>query len=144
MNWKQEAAEKLADHRARKTALENLTTELRRLEEEAVALRSAGAHTNTPVRTSAHAAQDRTLNNLAAREELRRARQAARALVAQVDSALAALDEQERLLLEGLYIHRAKGNVQRLCEQLNVEQSTLYRRRDAALRQFTIALYGVC
>lgn len=31
----------------------------------------------------------------------------------------------------------------RLCEELGLEKATVYRRRDAALRHFTLALYGV-
>ena len=58
-------------------------------------------------------------------------------------AALAVLDDEERLILDKFYIHRAKGNVGDLCERLNVEQSTVYRKRDNALRRFTIALYGV-
>ena len=67
----------------------------------------------------------------------------ARLWVAQVDKALAVLDDEERLVLDRFYIHRAKGNVGDLCERLNVEQATVYRKRDSALRRFTIALYGV-
>jgi len=36
----------------------------------------------------------------------------------------------------------AKGNVERLCVELYTEQSTVYRRKDVALRKFTIAMYG--
>ncbi|MCD7860112.1 MAG: hypothetical protein LUH51_08170 [Firmicutes bacterium] len=35
------------------------------------------------------------------------------------------------------------GNVDRLCGDLACEQSTVYRKRDKALRHFTIALYGL-
>ena len=59
-----------------------------------------------------------------------------------VEGGLSVLDDEERLVLDRFYIHRAKGNVGELCERLNVEQATVYRKRDIALRRFTIALYG--
>ena len=58
-------------------------------------------------------------------------------------AALAVLDEEERHILDRFYIHRANGNVERLCDELHVEVATVYRRRDKALRHFTLALYGV-
>ena len=55
---------------------------------------------------------------------------------------LGALDPQERLVVQLLYIMPEKGNVGRLCEILNCGQTTVYRRRDRALKKFTKALYG--
>jgi hypothetical protein len=31
----------------------------------------------------------------------------------------------------------------RLCQELDLEQSSIYRKRDQALRRFTTALYGI-
>ena len=59
-----------------------------------------------------------------------------------MESGLGVLDEDERLVLDRFYIHRSKGNVNRLCEELGVEKPTVYRRRNRALYLFTIALYG--
>ena len=39
-------------------------------------------------------------------------------------------------------IHPAQGNVDRLCEELGIEKAMVYRRKEFALRKFTIALYG--
>ena len=60
-----------------------------------------------------------------------------------VDRALEVLDDEERLVLDRFYIHRAKGAVAELCDRLNLEKSAVYDRRDKALRHFTLALYGV-
>lgn len=55
---------------------------------------------------------------------------------------LAVLTPEERLILSRFYIYREKGNPQRLCEALGVEQSSVYRRKDKALRKFIEAIYG--
>jgi len=63
-------------------------------------------------------------------------------LFGQVERGLTALDADERLVLWMLYIQPAKGNIDRLCGELCVEQATIYRKRDKALHRFTLALYG--
>lgn len=58
------------------------------------------------------------------------------------DRGLAALLPDEKLILQRLYLHPEKGALERLCSELGVEQSTVYRKRDQALQRFTVALYG--
>lgn len=142
MDWKREAADKLKCYEAKRTSLDRAQAELRRLEDDMTRIRSATTD-GTPVSGGTSTREDAIVNNIARREELKLAMKEARAWVKIVDSGLAVLDEEERLVLERFYIHRAKGNVDRLCEELNVEKATVYRRRDGALRHFTIALYGV-
>jgi hypothetical protein len=36
-----------------------------------------------------------------------------------------------------------RGNIERLCKELGMEASSVYRRRDSALKHFTLAFYGV-
>ena len=60
----------------------------------------------------------------------------------QLGRGLDALTEEERTVLDMLYIHPKKGNATKLCEVLEVEQSTVYRRRDKALEHLNLALYG--
>lgn len=61
----------------------------------------------------------------------------------QLDRGLEALTEEERTVLDMLYIHPKKGNPGRLCEILQVEQSSVYRRRDRALSKLNLALHGL-
>ena len=142
MNWKREAIDKLKNYEAHKQALECLTKEIRRLESAYTGIRSATTD-GTPISGGGNTREDSMLSNIVHRDELKRRLREARLWVAQVDKALAVLDDEERLVLDRFYIHRAKGNVGELCERLNVEQATVYRKRDSALRRFTIALYGV-
>ena len=141
MNWKQEAIEKLKHYQAKRTALENISEELHRLELALFDLpKVAGGETISQV--GACRDKEQLMGNLVCRGELKHALKQARIWVETVDRALATLSEEERLVLSRLYICQTKGNVDRLCEELHVEKASVYRRRDAALRQFTIALYG--
>lgn len=142
MNWKREAIDKLKNYEAHREALENIPKEIKRLESAYAGIRSATTD-GTPVSGGSNTREDSMLSNIVHRDELKRRLREARLWVAQVDKALAVLDDEERLVLDRFYIHRAKGNVGELCERLNVEQATVYRKRDSALRRFTIALYGV-
>lgn len=143
MNWKREAIDKLRHYEAHKQALECLPKEIRRLESAYTGIRSATTD-GTPVSGSGGSTrEDVMLSNIVHRDELKRRQKEARLWVAQVDKALAVLDDEERLVLDRFYIHRAKGAVEALCESLNLEKSAVYDRRDKALRHFTLALYGV-
>ena len=142
MNWKREAIDKLKNYEAHKQALECLPKEIRRLESTYTGIRSATTD-GTPVSGGGNTREDSMLSNIVHRDELKRRLKEARLWVAQVDKALAVLDDEERLVLDRFYIHRAKGAVEALCESLGLEKSAVYDRRDKALRHFTLALYGV-
>ena len=142
MNWRSEAIDKLKCYEAKKTSLERAEKEIRRLESDTTRIRSATTD-STPVSGGTSTREDMLINNIARREELRLAREDAKIWIELVDSALSVLDEEERLVLDRFYIHRAKGNIDRLCEEMGREKSAVYERRDKALRHFTIALYGV-
>lgn len=142
MDWKREAADKLRKHEARKEAIRSIPEEIRMYEEAFNGIRSASAD-STPVAGGGSTREDMMLSNIVKREELKTALKQARRAVSIVDRGLATLTEEERLLLDRFYIHPAKGNVERICNELRIEQSSAYRRRDAALQHFTIALYGI-
>lgn len=142
MDWKREAADKLRTYAAKKTSIQLSTEKIERLESDITRIRSASAD-GTPVAGGTNTRDDIVVNNIAEREEMRVARENAQRSIELIDTALKELDETERLLLDRFYIHRAKGNVERLCEELAVEKTTVYRWKDQALRHFTLALYGV-
>ncbi len=141
MDWKQEAAEKLLEYEARRQSLESIPAEIKRLELDYTALRST-----VPDAIPSHGAgsrrEDAMLTNIVRREELTRQLESSRAWVALAENGLAALDEEDRLVLDRFYIHRHKGACERLCEELDREKAQVYRRRDRALKRFTLALYG--
>ena len=82
------------------------------------------------------------MNNLLHREELQRTEQMARLWVGMADKALGLLSPEEKLILHRLYISPLYGGLEELCEKMQVEKSSIYRKRDKALERFTLALYG--
>lgn len=141
MNWKFEAIEKLKQYKAKKLSLKTIPEEIERLELAMQSIRSATSD-GTPVKGGGSGREDMYLSNIVQREELERSRKQAEIWVAFVDAGLELLGEEDRLILDRFYINPARGNVDRLCEELGVEKPTVYRRKDAALRYFTISLYG--
>ena len=85
------------------------------------------------------------LSNIVHREELQRRLTDARRWVDIVDGGLAVLSDEDRLVLDRFYIHPMRGNVERLRNELGLEdERSVYKRKDKALRRFTVALYGIC
>lgn len=142
MEWKYEAINKLKGYEAHKRSLENIPEELARLGSAFVSVRGATTD-STPVSGGGSTQEDVMLSNIVHRQELKRTLKQAKLWVSTVDRAMSVLDNEERKVLEMMYIYRAKGNVDRLCDALGIEKAQVYRRRDKALRHFTIALYGI-
>lgn len=141
MNWKYEAIDKLKQYEAKKQALKNIPEEIRRLESAIQGIRSATAD-GTPMQGGGSSREDMYLSNIVRREELGRSLEQAQKWVDFVDAGLEFVAKDERLILDRFYINPAKGNVERLCAELGCEQATVYRKREQALRNFTISLYG--
>lgn len=142
MNWKSEAKEKLRRYDAMRLATINIPQELSRLEIDARSIRSARTD-GTPVRGGGNRREDSMINNLIQRQELERTLQQARMWLQSTDRALSALSQEEKQILHRLYIYPEKGSLERLCKELGMESSSIYRRRDRALRHFTLAFYGI-
>lgn len=141
MNWKTEAEEKLTKLQAMRCAARNLPEEIRRLELMARSLRSAQADV-TPVKGMANRREEALLNNLVHRQELQWSLEQAQIWLQTTEQGLTALTPEERLILERLYICPEEGAVTRLCDQFYLDRASIYRKRDQALRKFTLALYG--
>lgn len=141
MNWKFEAIEKLKEYTARKNALESIPEEIKRLEEDAQRIRAASVD-STPVQGGGSAREDMLLTNIVHREELQRRLSDAQRWVDIVDGGIAVLSDEDRLVLDRFYIHPMRGNVDRLCDDLAIEKAAVYKRKEKALRRFTVALYG--
>ena len=144
MNWKFEAIEKLKEYTARKNALESIPEEIKRLEEDAQRIRAASTDA-TPVQGGGSTREDMLLSNIVLREELQRRLSDALRWVEIVDGGLAVLTDEDRLVLDRFYIHPMRGNVDRLRGELGFEdERSVYKRKDKALRRFTLSLYGTC
>lgn len=141
MDWKREAMEKLKRYNAMKQSLRSIPEEITRLELEMQSIRSATSD-GTPVSGVGSGREDRYLSNIVHREELSRSLEQAKVWVRLVDTGLAILSQEERLVLDRFYINPAMGNVDRLCMELGIEKSQVYTRKNSALHHFTLSLYG--
>lgn len=142
MNWKAEAKEKLQRYDAMRLATINIPEELERLEIDAQSIRGAKMD-KAAVNTGERRREDAMLNNIIERQELERTLQQAQSWLKTTDRALTALSSEEKMILHRFYIYPKPGNVELLCRDLGVEVSSVYRRRDKALRHFVMAFYGV-
>lgn len=141
MNWKTEAREKLRKYNMMKVSTITIPEEIKRLEIDACRIKSSRTDSN-PVRGGGNSREEAMLNNIMKRQELEYALQIAQMWVQSTDRALNAISEEQRLILHMLFIYPLPGAVERLCHELHCETSTVYRKRDKALHNFTIAFYG--
>ena len=142
MDWKQEAIDKLRNYEARRADMEVILRDLERLEAAYTGIRAARLDGMPRSGSSASNREEDMVGSITRRDDLKRKLTEARLWVEIVEGGLSVLDDEERLALDYCYIHKVKGAINELCERLNVEQATVYRKRDIALRRFTIALYG--
>ena len=141
MNWKNEAMERLRKYENMRLAARNIPQEIRRLEELSVAIRS-GRTDGCAVLSGESRREEQLIDNMMNRQELKWRLRQTESWLECTDRALESLSREEREVLRRFYMHPEKGCVDRLCDELGVETSTVYRKRDKALRQFTISLYG--
>jgi hypothetical protein len=142
MNWKTEAIDKLKQYDAMRCSLDTIPQELQRLQLRAQSLKSLDL--SSPVVRSGNQHDDALINNLVHRQELESTLEQACLWVTQVEQALTVLTPDERLVLDVMYIKQERNAVDKLCQELCRDTPTIYRRRDKALRKFTLALYGSC
>lgn len=141
MNWKIEAVEKLKQYIPRKLSLNSIPLEINRLESSMEGIRSAVSD-GSSMRAGGGSRDDMYLSNMTHRGELERAMEQAAMWVDMVESALEILSDEERLILERFYMRPEKGAADRLAGDLRIDVKTVYRKKDDALRRFTIAMYG--
>ena len=140
MNWKYESMEELREYEAKRLAAENIPEEVRQLKAQMAKL--GGSSNSTPVKGGGSQWEDRQINLIVKIEKLKTSLAYARDWVSKVERGLAALSVEERMILDRFYINPAKGNVDRLCGDLCLEKSSVYDRKDKALRHYTLARYG--
>lgn len=142
MNWAVLSVQRLRDYEKRKQALSNIPEKIKSLEEQFAAIRSATTDA-TPVKDSSNRREDMLVYNIAKREELKHNYSIAKREVQLTENGLSVLAEDEKRILELFFIRRPSDHIERLCDELAIEKSTLYRKKDEALKNFTIAVYGI-
>lgn len=141
MNWQKEAVNDLKAYEARRMSVDNMKERIRELEQRAVRLGSLSS--DVPVQGGGSKQEDAIINNIAERDRLNQAIDAAQCLIDIIEKGLSVLDDEERKVLEGFYINRPSQHIDKLCDELHCEKSRIYSIKDRALYKFTIAMYGV-
>jgi hypothetical protein len=139
--WKNEAINRLKLYQAKKVALETIPLDIRQQELAMSSIRSADPD-SAPVRGNS-TREDAMLNNMVYRSELDEAYVRTKLWVQAMDRALAVLTPEDRILLERFFILAEPKAADRLAGDLHMDVKTVYRRKDEALRKFTVALYGM-
>jgi hypothetical protein len=143
LNWCVFSIQRLRDYENRKEAVENLKEQISNLEEKLVAIRSATTD-STPVQGGNNNRREEMLiHNIATREELKNNLIITENEIAITEKGLAVLTEDETNILTRFYISRSKGYVERLCDELFISKTELYRQKEDALKKFTMACYGI-
>ncbi len=138
MNWKEETIDKLRKYPAMVSATRSIPLELQGLEREARAVQSL--QTTNKDRKNRQTLEERLMNIMVKRQELERQLDSAENWVTLMEEALKQMNEQEKKLLIMLYAKACSPRY--ICTMLQIEKSSLYRRRDAALKKLTLAMYG--
>lgn len=127
-------------HAANKVAIINLREQIKKVEVEAVSIKSATSDA-TPVQGGGSTREDRLLSNFYLHDKLSRELECTEFDVGRVERALALLNDEEYNILDRFYINRHKDYMERLMHDLNVAQPTVYKLKDAAFRHFLQAIH---
>ena len=141
MIWKNEAISKLKQYPAKKLALENIPLEIEQQRLAMSSIRSSDPD-SIPVRGNS-SREDGILNNMTYRAELLDSYNQTKLQVEAIERALSCLTPEAKILLERFFIYPEAKAADRLAGDLHMDVKTVYRRKDEALRFFTMALYGV-
>lgn len=135
------AIERLQDYTLMKQAVVNTRLEIKALESEMASIRSAGINDGSHS-GDVKSMEDKLVSIILRIRELERSYARAKSRVEAVDNALSTLQQQEKLILYRLYIAHEKGAPTQLCEDMDCEMASVYRRRNKALKSFIKALFG--
>ena len=139
MNWQTEIVSRLKDYDAARSAATTLQGEVERLQ---AMINSPGtARTDIPVKSGKNR-EDWLIGQMLLLDETVLRLELTRRWLESMDRAFSMLNPEEKLVLHRLYICPQKSSLDRLCAELGAERSTVYRKRDAALRHLTTALCG--
>lgn len=141
MDYKKIAKAELRDVPAMRTAMDNIKDRIRSLEMQKTSLRSTSD--STPVQGGGNRQEDRLLNLIVESERLRLSLTAHELRMEVIERGLAALSDQDRLLLETFARNRSGEAVNILSDTLFLERTRVYQLWDEALRRYTIAEFGL-
>ena len=123
-------------------AIDSLQDEIDMLTARMEGIRSP-ARDATPVQGGGSTAEDRIVNAICNKDSLTVNHELVKWQVRQMDRGLSTLTDQQRRILEVAVMRREYNAIDRLCDELHISRSELYRRMDDAIKKYTICRYGV-
>lgn len=141
LDWKKEAINDLKTYKARKDSILIMSEKI--MELEAKAERLGSASTTAPVQGGSSKSEDVLINCIVECDRLKQNIRAVKGLTLAIERGLKNLSSEEQRVLEGFYISRSTRHIDKLCDELHCEKSTIYRIKDSALYKFTISMYGL-
>lgn len=140
MNWKKEAVNQLKEYHSRRDSMVNLITRCKQLEKEVKRCENLPIPTNGKLSEE----QEQLLNHRSELKQLKANYAMASCQLRWIEQGLAALSDDERMVLEGFYVEEAGPFTKSdLMDKLCIERSALYTMKDRALRKFTLSMYGM-
>lgn len=139
--WKFKAKDKLKDYKYQQMALKTLPLEINNINSKMESIRSAGTD-GTPVIGGGSTREDMLLSSIVMKAEHEAMYKRAKRATMAVEKALEMLTEEEKTVLDRMYIHGTKGSLERLSDELCLHERSVYKLIDRALYHFTIAMYG--
>lgn len=140
IDWKFVAEGLLRDYPLQKKAIESIPEKVHIIDDDMTALRGGGFDA-IPTKGGTSHYEDRLISGVVSKDELINNARTALRRIRQVDKGLNALTAEERKILYCFYM--GGGGYSRVMEDFHVEKTEAYRRRDRALKKFTIAMFGV-
>ncbi len=141
MNYIQEAIERLEEYDQLYTAVDNIKEELFALKAESDML-GAQKITDMP-RGGNWEPDDKLCNNIAKRKELTQRLTISQRRIQQVENVLKKLEDDERKLIEILYIKGGKKAMDRAMEEFNYEKTKMYVMKNSVTRKVAKMILGL-
>lgn len=142
MDWRNESVWELRHLEAKRASIDDIRESIRVLERQMTALRSATSDA-TPVSGGGSSREDMLLSWITEKDSLQATLAVDEMQVDMIERALGAMTKDDREILDLCYIHEKVGNINKLCEVLGCDTSTVYRKRNRAIRAYTIRRRGL-
>lgn len=141
MDWKKCAIEDLRKYNSMKASLDMMRERIESLNSSYKAIKCSTSDA-TPVKGGGNMAEDRLINNIVERERLKYNYLATEKLVNLIGRGIKGLDDKDIKILDAFYMTGSRS-VYKLMQDLGYEERQIYNLKDAALKKFTIEMYGI-
>lgn len=141
-DWEKNAMKDLREYQCIKESLVNIPAEIKELEIAVQTIKSV-TYDKTPVSGGTSGREDALINNIDRRGRLHENLLVAQSKVRRIERGLAVLSEREKRVLDGFFMKREYGYLDRIKTELGYEERQIYRIKDEALKKFTLSMFGI-